>query len=807
MSLKNKKIQKFVSVMLLVAVLAPSFAIFSAPRKAEATGIPTVDVVGAVLSGIGNTYSFLNAAVDTQSAALSLKGFARETLRMVLQNIAKRALANMTKSTINWINTGFHGAPLFLQNPNSFFRDIAKFQIKDFIQVTGYDNLRYPFGKQFALDLIGSYKQQLGANAQSSLAAVTDDPLLAEKLRLDFNTGGWDAFLLNTQYPQNNPIGYQQIAGRDLSVRLDGVIKGPAERVNEALAQGQGFLSPKTCDTNPRYNNGVNEFNRPNFKTTIAYNPPEVEYVGNTDTVSPEYERKLATYNTNHSNAVEAQRTEWAKENECEGGLRVTTPGSVAQDYIARTLFSGQEQGQLSAALGNSISAVFDSLLNKFLGDGLSSLASRINPSAPVDDFSYFGQTLGSPADEGYNSDWSLGPDEEVDLSLFKRELSGGDVTRTASNGTTTTERVAGAIEMTEQELKIIFNDGKTPNGTTNSNNFGIIQIMDLTWPVVKDLDMCIPGPNKGWEGRLDEERDRIINGKLIREVASDDDTKVKATNSAIRDLRFAISSFKDWINTQMMSSLPSAVIYMDTIKSIDDNGQQLKQLNDKKVEKTTTLARLRAIERGLATITIQPTPGSAEEKNLIALRKQYNAIAYLVGNTASVEDLRSELDLARSKLQNIREQEATCQTERTAAGWAGPLNYNQGYLPSKVGITYIVANRIPKQGVVFPVTTIPFTTKGTEIEQFCDLPALSGYSHGDIVRVDDSNRGKPPFTFRNLINQNGYLGFEDLPMVKAFGIYGDDTRTFDPIDVDIECSILFKTNDQTYKRAGEQGY
>ncbi len=794
------------SAILLVVMVAPSFVFLGTPKKAEA-GLPVLDYVGAVLDGIGNSFAFINKTVDTTSANLALKSYAKEILRATLQNIARKALANMTASTVNWINTGFHGAPLFLQNPNSFFKDIAKFQVKDFIQVIGYDNQNYPFGKQFALDLIGSYKQQLGVNAQSSLSAVTDDPLLAEQLRIDFQTGGWGAFLLNTQYPQNNPIGFNMIAGRDLSARLDGVFQSKAERVNRALEQGQGFLSPQTCISNPAYNDGANEFNRPNFKSKMKYDPPKVEFVGNTDTVSKEYESKLSEYNKFHTSFVENEREMWAEENECPpGDLVVTTPGSVAQDFISRKLGLPQEQGVMSAALGNSMSAIFDSLLNKFLGDGLSSLASKINPRAPVDDFTYYGQTLGSPADSGSNTNWSLGPDEEIDLATFQRQLGGGSMQVTDSNGEISLQYTPGAIELTEQELKLIFNDGKMSNGTTNSNNFGIIQILDLTWPKIKELDMCIPGPDKDWEKRLDEERERILNGKLNTEIASDDNLKAKAANSAMRDLRFAVSAFKDWVTSKMIASLPNAIIYMDEVENLDGKYQQISELNSKKTEKTTVLARLKAIKIALDAITVQPTPGSAEEKNLITIRKQFNVISYMIGSTSSRDELRSQLDLTKAKLQDLFKLNNECMTERRQAGWVEPLgyiDYKESRLPNKAGTVYIFGREFNK--FIIPYS---YTTNGTELEQFCVVPANSGYSHGDVIRKDTSNNGGAlKFTFRNMVNDNGYFGFEDLPMLNAHNVYGDDTKKLDPIDVAIDCNTIFKTNDQNYKQAGNLGY
>lgn len=818
MTFKNKKIQKAISSLLILAVFAPSVLVFSTPTKAEAqAGIPSFDLTNAFLLSLNNVSAGTNAVVNTTSVGLQLKDLAKDIAKQLLMVVAKRALAEMTKSTVNWINSGFHGAPLFIENPSSFFKDIAKFQIKDFIQVTGYDNLQYPFGKQYALNVIAAYKKQLENNAAYSLSNVTNDPALLNSLRVDFNTGGWDAFLINTQYPQNNPIGYDIIASRNLSAKLSGTIKAPAERVNDLVNQGLGFLSPQTCPSNPDYNNGRNEFNRPDFKTNLKYDPPNVQPLvplgpGGTMIRNPE----LIAYDAGYNKDVNMQKVEWEKENTCPGNLVSTTPGSVVGAQITKSLGTTQTQKELAAALGNSLGAIFDSLISKFMGDGLNSLATNINPTSSADDFTYYGNSLDDSIVAGSGENWT---NQEIDLATFKREVSGGTTNGVDINGLPTTKQVSGAIELTKIELSLIDSTGAV-NGVPNSNDLGLLQILERTWPVAKSLDMCIPGPNKGWEERLDAERDRIINSKLMRETASETDEKVKAVNGVMRDLRFAVSSFKDWINLKMITprpfgfGLPSSVLFIDAVKGIDGNGQMLTELTNKKREKVTTIARLESIERALVPFTVQPTAGSVEEKALISLRKQFNALYASIGSTVSIEDLRSQLDLLSEKLQTLRKLDFDCNLERAAAGWSQSIDPKVGgVLPSEIGIPYLMeyweVKGNNRREFVQKIST------GSEADVFCEVPAASGYSHGDVIRQEDSNRIGPkgtnayfPFTFRNPWGIDaGLPGYTDLPMVKAGNVYGDDTKNYDPIRIDIDCPIIFKTTDIDYKHAGETGY
>ncbi|MEK7140346.1 MAG: hypothetical protein AAB815_01025, partial [Patescibacteria group bacterium] len=115
MTFKNTKIQKFISSLLFIAMLAPSLIVFSAPKKVEAAGIPTIDIVGNALKVINNIFAANTSVSGISSLFLQLRELAKTIMREALKAVARRALAEMTKSTVNWINSGFHGKPLFIE--------------------------------------------------------------------------------------------------------------------------------------------------------------------------------------------------------------------------------------------------------------------------------------------------------------------------------------------------------------------------------------------------------------------------------------------------------------------------------------------------------------------------------------------------------------------------------------------------------------------------------------------------------------------------------------------------------------------
>jgi hypothetical protein len=592
-----------------------------------------------------------------------------------------------------------------LENPESFFEDIAKSEVKNIVDTFGYDSLKFPFGKDFALNVIGSYKRQLEDNTAYSLSKVMTDPVLIRNYQSDFNVGGWNGFLINTQYPQNNYIGFQMEATEELARRIRGTSQGPAEKVQATLQQGMGFLSPQTCPSNSKYNNGHNEFNRPKFDFA-AFNKANANIIN--DPIA-------------YDIALLKAQAEWAKTNDCPGGLVATTPGSVVGNQIMTSLTSGQKQGELAAAMGNSLSVIFDALLSKFIGDGLNSLASSVNKTDDPDTWSYDGLTLGSPGEGGTNATWDSGPDSPIVLPDFKKTVD-------------------DAVNNTALELKLMSNDSETEPG--------VLQMLGQIWPKARELDLCIPGPDIGWQTRLTQEV-QINSGKIV------DQNQI-----VFNELQFASNFLKDWIYNKTINELPNSTNYIDAVDEVKELSQQADELNDARKIKNQTLLRLQSIKATLATITSQPSPGSAQEKTLISLRQQYDAIVVSISNVTSLADRQGELAVAKEKKASLERMIGTCKNERTAKSWGNPGGWQSSYSgPTTIETTLPTINGIP-----------------TNSEQaiFCSLPIIGGYNH------------------KTFINTTG-VTHPTIPLVNAKGVSGD-------IDIQISCNIVFNSNILDYK-------
>ena len=733
MNFRNKKTQSIAANLLIICMLASVISPLLGTQKAQAQfgwGIVHDPVHSGVSAG--------NAASSAANLGISIKEWAKEIAREVLRAIARRMLNQMTKSTLNWINSGFHGAPLFLENPESFFTDITKYEVKNFVDTIGYSTLRFPFGRDVALNTIYTYRRQATDNLQYSLSKVINDEAYLNSFRADFAVGGWDGFLLHTQYPQNNPIGFRMLAAENLSRRLDGVdlYSTPARQIQNTLQQGLGFLSPQNCPSNPSYDNTRNQFLQPRWNPSAYYREHPFDPPG--EEGSPEYEAYVERYN----NDYEAAYDDWGETNTCPGGLVSTTPGSVVGSQVAKALGGSQDQASLAAAMGNSISAILDAMLHQFLNRGLNALASTTNPRpADVDDWDYFGNTLGSAGTSNTNEPWDSGPDEVIVLEDFRREVAEG---------------IANTIE----EIGLMNN---------------LAQTFSSIWPQVRNLDMCLPGPDIDWEGRLADESRR--NGeKFLSEENSQNGERAALARLASRSLDFAVNFYEDWVKNQMLTILPNSLNYLEAIDGLEPIYQQSDQLTDKKRVKTQALARLRSIQTGLAAITVQPERGSAAEDVLISLRKQYKAVFTSISNSFSLEDTRNELNTAGDQLAGLLEMVNQCAGERANAGWSAVDTTGRGQ----------------------SVGTDRAGRTGTEKELFCSFPIEGGYSHGE-GEIPRNGQGTIVTLFVNPVNPPQYGN--ELPMLNADNVpYSWGFLGIRRTNVEVSCNVVFKANILDYK-------
>lgn len=742
MTLKFKLI-KLITMFLIVAILSP-FVLLSVPKQAGAGAAVVTDPIHTKFTVLNKILLGLGLSQETITAVVKTKEWAWQLLEELAKAVAMRALQEITKSTINWVNSGFHGSPLFLENPESFFKDIAKYEVRSLVDMYGYDQLKYPFGRDFALNTISAYKSQLEQNTQYSLSNYISDPVLLKSYQTDFSVGGWSGFMINNMYPQNNYIGFQLEANEELARRVSGTFENNAEKVQKTLDQGMGFLSPQTCTTNSSYNNMSNQFNAPSFnqakweKDWLQYNPRPVsdpKYGSvTTEDVNAWTLKYKATLNEAQTNWKSKSNPSYCPPREDGApGLVNTTPGSVIANQIMGSVETPSELKKLAVNSGTQIlSAIFDQLLNQLVGKGLNALSSNTNRSSQQagDDWSYNGLTLGGPATvDGYGTapsgntsggttpSWDSGPDIEIALPEFKQTIN-------------------KAVSDSQTEIQLITDT---------------LAELNLIWPEARKLDLCVPGPDIYWDQRLDEEK----NANFTK--FQGDNLSSSQINDATKELEDAVSFLKDWIDNKMMTELPNSTSYLDSVDQVKNLSQQAKELTDKRRTRTQSLTQLQNIKTSLDSMSSQPEAGSTQEQQLVSLRKQYSAMQLSLTNSYTLDDARNELAVARGKKDGLKRMTLECESAREAKGWGTPGGRTSSY----------------SGPINSPVATVDDMEANTEQALFCNLPINGGYTHKMFVGPDFVR--------------------PQLPIVNALGVLPN-------ISVAISCTTIYEANILDYK-------
>jgi hypothetical protein len=563
----KSKTTKLILFLLIVLIAVPT-VLFSIPKKVSAQA---ADVAAKAKVPVSTTQSpgsgpqaggWLQRASDwltsksdvsimtdsKQSLAMKIAAAGREVLRQALIVLGHKLLDTMTQSTVNWINSGFHGSPLFVQNPSKFFGDIGKYEIKSIINMIGYDSMQ-PFGQQYALNLIARYKAASQSDMQSSLNVILNDSSLATQYRNNFFAGGWNAFLVNTQYPQNNIIGYNIKMDETVLSKLAGnkSTTNTIQKAQSLLSQGNGFLSPTMCPTsvNPNYNNGTNEFNPPTYNNATA----DEKFYSDVpacihNTVSSQDMQGKVTYSEGtvcinqtdidkanaHADYLKGEdQARFAATSQCvdkngKSALVATTPGAVAANHIMTALNLKTNVAGLDAALGNSMSAILNAFMNHFLQEGLSGLSNAISgtSSSSSDSWSYNGQTLDSTTT---SSTATLTVPTNVSVNI-------GNSTSTTISGGTTPYSIGTAPDSTIATAQI-GTDGTTLSvtGVTQGTTTMVVQDSSSTSTTATptaQISTITLGGSTGTAGMLSATINSITTSIL---VTTSDTTTTAATN------------------------------------------------------------------------------------------------------------------------------------------------------------------------------------------------------------------------------------------------------------------------------------
>ncbi len=348
------------------------------------------------VTDIGNTIQNTFTAASTYS--LQLKEYVLDGL---VTTLLKQIVHQITGSIVNWINSGFEGSPAFIQNPGSFFLDVADQITGDFLAKNGGPlvNLCSPFSIDIRLALAFKYRPRIQQrytctigkiieNSKNAIAGASINGFTAG----DFRQGGWPAFVSLTTEPQNNPFGAYLVAESELSIRVANAQIGKKEEISA----GRGFLSwrdPK-CTAENKKKKAANEAKVSN---KIDQNPSAgAEWSDHTE----------GGYNgaiTDHQMNIE----------DCP----IQTPGSVIAGTLDKQLGVPADALNLADEINEIVDALFAQLVTQVLQAGLGG----VSGNGAGDSSSYISQIQAEANTK--NAGGTIGESQNTQVQSMKNTL------------------------------------------------------------------------------------------------------------------------------------------------------------------------------------------------------------------------------------------------------------------------------------------------------------------------------------------------------------------------------------------------
>lgn len=358
--------------------------------------------------------------------------------------VVKMLIKKLTMSIVNWINGTSKGGPLFVTNPEKFFKDIYKEELLGFgLEIN--DPNKFPFGKAFMANQALLFQQHFADNAQYSLNQMIAqaNPDCTDKngkrvscdiaFGADFSQGGWGAWDALTQVPYNNPLGFQLAASNELQKRLEGTSQSTAQNLRDSLKEAGGFLGDLRCSADPE---GITQ------------------------------EKKRAAL-------VAGQKDPCI---EAGGKWEYVTPGAVIANKL-ETVVNYNDHALLDAeTLNDAIAAIIDAAMARFTSEltnkGLTALSENNN-----------------------NEETSF---ENIDLGEYFP--SGTTTSQTemdfASSYMTDWLRNNPDFNIRTDITQALIDQQRTYVDKLNSYDDTLNDL--IKW--IRQLDYCVPGPNPNWE-------------------------------------------------------------------------------------------------------------------------------------------------------------------------------------------------------------------------------------------------------------------------------------------------------------------
>lgn len=275
-----------------------------------------------------SSFSGGGSAVDTSDQkaqqALATANRTTQCLDGVAYAVAKNTLAQITNKTLNWVNTGLNGNPLYVQNVQSYLGSISTLQTNSFLNTVQNSDPIFGNALRSAITLSVTGK----SDGLINVTLNTPQALSYNSFQSDFTNGGWNA-LLNPSY---NPVGAFFNAVDTLNTN----VSTQQQQASNEIQRNNGFLDMKQC---------------------VKY--ADTAAAANTNT---SLTTQLTT-STQKSNGYipGAVCTQWS----------TTTPGSVIASQVQTITNTPVQQLVYANKINEVLGGFFDSFVNNLMTKGL----------------------------------------------------------------------------------------------------------------------------------------------------------------------------------------------------------------------------------------------------------------------------------------------------------------------------------------------------------------------------------------------------------------------------------------------------
>jgi hypothetical protein len=193
----------------------------------------------------------ISSAKDTITAFMTKSLWVKESvLDGIAWNIAKAIISSMLKDLVKWINSGFKGSPMFVQDLEGFLRNAADGAIGSYIKELGgpLSFLCDPFKLDIQVAVSLEYERIRSNQAAPTctLSGVLKNiDSFTTGAQGSFANGGWDAWFDITANPtMYTPYGAELAAKNQAYIRI---LNSKGEETTK-MNWGSGFLSGEICN-------------------------------------------------------------------------------------------------------------------------------------------------------------------------------------------------------------------------------------------------------------------------------------------------------------------------------------------------------------------------------------------------------------------------------------------------------------------------------------------------------------------------------------------------------------------------------